>query len=96
MSSSSKFRATQAIPLFPGISELTSIPGREIFTVPTSPPLAFRDAGSLRPRVGWWERLRLLPCRRSEPTSDAVSGTRMLSLIVFRQSMDTRTLNPGP
>ncbi len=58
MSSRSKFRATQAIPLFPGTSELMSIPDREIFTVPTSPlaftpspfPSAVVDPARLSPR----------------------------------------------
>jgi hypothetical protein len=42
MSSSRKFRATRAVPVFPGTSELAFIPDREIFTVPASRRLRSR------------------------------------------------------
>ncbi len=46
-----KFRATRAVPAFPGTSELAFIPDREIFTVPASRRLRSRPRRS-RPHPG--------------------------------------------
>src|SRR5712691_10901800 len=66
MSSRSKFRATRVVPVFPGTSELAFIPDREIFTVPTSPPVALTP--SPFPAASWkavCPHLLLVPLRRS-------------------------------
>ncbi len=65
MSSRSKFRATQAVPVFPGTSELAFIPDHAIFTVPTFP-------------IGPSQRhpARLFLCFRSASASMCLSSVR--------------------